>query len=102
MSKKSVREAYDRLFNACAALQPDVTPPEQPDDLPMQAILTFAAMNCGMWGATVDGLVATPNVDAMKLATAVTLLRLSCEAYLAAFHELKGPIAAAAMRAGVS
>lgn len=99
MSKKTVREAYDRLFNACAAMQPDVIPPEQAEDLPCEAILSFAALNCGMWGATVEASIGKPDIDPVKLATAVTMLRLSAEAYLAAFHELKGTFAAGARAA---
>jgi hypothetical protein len=102
MSKKTVREAYDRLFSACAALQPDVTPPEQPADLPVEAILSFSAMNCGLWGATVERMIDSGGADPVKMAMAVTMLRLASESYLAAYHELKGTFADAAKRAGLS
>jgi len=101
MSKKQVREAYDRLFAAAAALQPDVEAPEQPDDLPTEAIFSFAALNCGMWGATVESSFGRPDTDPVKFAMAVTMLRLSSECYLAAFHELKGKFAAPARAAGL-
>lgn len=103
MSRKGVIDAYDRLCNAVAALPHAGPVPETPDEAPLEFFLQMGAVNCAMWGSTVNDLIEQgEKSDPMMVATAVTILRLASECYLAAFHELKGTFAKAAMQSTLS